>query len=173
MCRLRARRMFHDHRTLQDRRIRIRRHEHVMAAGAQTRRNRRCERDQSQIGIARLDKLRGLRDIFRNHQLWFQGVVQTEMFKRRASRASIGSVFRDSPLQPISAPGLAENPLRAIEIARRSGPTTPASRARKRLVLFLLQSPAAITRWGKLRSAARKISNGAPFRICVASVADD
>ena len=58
--------MLHDSHSLQNRGVGILRHQNILPTRLQARSQRRSQRDQPQLRIARLDILRGLRDIFGN-----------------------------------------------------------------------------------------------------------
>jgi hypothetical protein len=65
-----------DDSALFDGRIEVARNDEVGAVSREARRERRSERNEAGVGVGGVDKLRGLGDVFGNHEAWLEGIVK-------------------------------------------------------------------------------------------------
>lgn len=83
-----------DHRTLLERRMQILRNLLPRPDIRERRSHHQRQRDDPDVGIAGLNELRGLRNVFPRHQLALRNVPKPLLFERLARRPSVGSVLR-------------------------------------------------------------------------------
>ncbi len=67
-----------DDGALLDGRVKVARDDEVGAAGGQAGRERGGERDEAGVGVAGVDELRGLGDVFGGDEARLEGVVEVE-----------------------------------------------------------------------------------------------
>ena len=87
-------RRFQNHGGLDDRRIVRRRDFDVSSGVLHRRREREREREDADVGVAGLNELRGLRDIFAEHELTFDLVIDRRVAHRRNRRDPVRRMLR-------------------------------------------------------------------------------
>ncbi len=102
-----------DDRALLDGRIEIAWDDEVRAVGAEARRERGGERDEAGVGVAGVDKLRGLGDVFGGDEARLERVVKIEALERGDGGAAVRRAIGIGDGQALQSAGRAADRARA------------------------------------------------------------